>query len=96
MKVPEDRYSYSYSGELPSVRERVLVAPGRGKLHRGAIGDGDRVRRGAEIGSLSGPDGPVSLCAPVAGFFDSWMALDGQIVYPGTPLFAIRGLTRRR
>jgi hypothetical protein len=95
MNISADQYSYN--GEFPGVPERLLVAPARGKLHRGAICEGERVRRGAELGSLTGPEGLVALLiAPVAGIFDSWMALEGQTVERGTPVFAIRRRIRRR
>ena len=87
---------YAFGGEFVSMPERVLVAPSWGTFHRGGAEEGDKVRRGAELGWITGVEGQVPLCAPVAGVFEIWMALEGQLVGPGTALLSIRRRARRR
>ncbi len=79
-------------GESFSISERLIVAPAWGRVHQKRFTEGTRVRRGAALGSLSGPGSDIPLRSPVRGVFVLWLVGEGQLVRTGQAVACLRAL----
>jgi len=70
--------------------EKVLVSPAWGHL-RTAKSAGEKVEEAAVLGRISGGGQDVLVLAPTRGVFMGWIALEGELVWRGTPLARILG-----
>lgn len=80
-----DRY-----GDFLSIAERLVVSPAWGHL-RTASREGQYVEESAVLGRITAGAEDVLLRAPVGGVFLGWIALEGELVWQGTPLARILG-----
>jgi len=77
-------------GEFVSMSEKLLVSPAWGHL-RTSRRAGERVEEAAVLGRISGGGQDVLVLAPTRGVFIGWIALEGELVWRGTPLGRMLG-----
>lgn len=70
--------------------EKLLVSPAWGHL-RTAKRAGEKVEEAAVLGRISGVGRDVLVLAPTRGVFMGWIALEGELVWQGTPLARMLG-----
>lgn len=79
-------------GEFLSIPDRLVVAPQWGRFHGRPLEEGQRLRRGAVIGSVTqGRDRRV-VRAPGRSVLVAWLAYEGEWVAPGAPLARLRAV----
>jgi hypothetical protein len=73
-------------GEFLSIRERLVVSPGWGRVHEEAFEEERPLERGFVLGRIreGGIDTPI--LSPQRGIFLRWLVRDGERVSPGSPL----------
>jgi hypothetical protein len=70
-------------GEFPPLFERIVVSPGRGRVHLRRIREGRRLEQDVVIAELRSGTTKVPIRAPVPAVFLSWLAREGDVVSRG-------------
>jgi hypothetical protein len=77
-------------GEFISIPDRLVVSPGWGRVHLGALTEGQVIQAGARIGRLIEGGHNTLLICPVRAVFVGWLVFEGERVAPGSPLARLR------
>lgn len=72
-----------FEGEYPPLSERIVVSPGRGRIHLRRIREGRRLEQDAVIAELRSGNTKTPIRAPVPAVFLSWLAVEGDVVSRG-------------
>lgn len=78
-----------FEGEFPSMSERLVIAPERGRLHHRRIREGRHLEAETVIGEIRTFRGPVQLRS-FPGLFVTWLAGEGETVIRGHPVAVMR------
>jgi [acyl-carrier-protein] S-malonyltransferase len=68
---------------------RMIVSPMKGTFARAEAANGDTLKRGARIGTVSSLRESVDVTAPHGGTVVEWLVEDGDPVAPGQPLIRL-------
>lgn len=72
-----------FEGEYPPLSERIVVSPGRGRIHLRRIREGRHLEQDAVIADLRNGTIKTPIRAPVPAVFVSWLAVEGDLVSRG-------------
>jgi biotin carboxyl carrier protein len=72
-----------FEGEYPPLSERIVVSPGRGRIHLRRIREGRRLEQDTVIADLRNGTTKTPIRAPVPAVFLSWLAVEGDVVSRG-------------
>jgi hypothetical protein len=70
-------------GEFPPMFERIVVSPGRGRIHLRRIREGRRLDQDVVIAELRTGTAKVLIRTPLPAVFLSWLAREGDVVSRG-------------
>ncbi len=73
-------------GEFPPFFERIVVSPGRGRIHLRRIREGRRLEQDFVIAELRTGTTKTLIRTPLPGVFLSWLAREGDVVSRGRRL----------
>jgi hypothetical protein len=70
-------------GEFPPLFERIVVSPGRGRIHLRRIREGRRLDQDVVIAELRNGTTKTPIRTPLPAVFLSWLAREGDVVSRG-------------
>jgi hypothetical protein len=79
----EQMPSRELDGEFPPLFERMVVSPGRGRIHLRRIREGRRLDQDVVIAELRTGTARVLIRTPLPAVFLSWLAREGDVVSRG-------------
>jgi hypothetical protein len=83
-------HSYTTQGEFVSIHERLIIAPGWGRVSQGNLETGTSVEEGAVIGRLLEGGKETPLTTSWEGAFAGWLVQEGDRVPPGRAIARLR------